>query len=179
MVSHPCFLVLLSTIAWLTLTAQGVAHPFHVSIAEAEWNQETAKLEVALRLKPMDLEQAVRQVSGERIRLEDSKRCDPLIERYLRERIRIDVQGKPAPLTWVGKEVSVKEAWVYFEIKLPDGPEGLRFTNQLLFDVQKDQVNTVNLRWKSHRKSLRFTREKPTVLVTPPQPAKKGTAKAS
>ena len=45
---------------FVSLTAAVVsAHPSHVAIAEAEWNQESKKMEVALRVRPEDLEEAL------------------------------------------------------------------------------------------------------------------------
>ena len=142
--------------------ATAAAHPFHASIAEAEWNAKSGRLEVSLRVTPNDLERAIRQRTKERVQLEDSKSADRLIQDYLREVMRVEGQGgRKHKLVWVGKEVSVKEAWLHFEIEMPHGPHGALISNRVLFDVQKEQINTINVRWKDQRKSLRFTRQKP------------------
>ncbi len=65
-----------------------VAHPFHASFAEVEWNAKTGKLEVALQFDPDDLEKAVRLHCGERINIDD-ERSAPLIAAYVREHFSI------------------------------------------------------------------------------------------
>jgi hypothetical protein len=148
------------------------AHPFHVTIAEAEFNAEAGTLEMAIRIyNPGDLEQALSLREGERVDLERTEQVDELILEYLRDHLVITpAEGEPAPLRWVGKEVSVKTTWLYAEAELPDGPEGASVTNTLLFEIEKDQVNTMVFGRASDRVSLRFTRDDPTHRFERPEP---------
>ncbi|MEW4566948.1 DUF6702 family protein [Tautonia sp. JC769] len=151
----------------------GAAHPFHVTIAEAEFNAEAGTLEMAIRIyNPGDLEQALGLREGERVDLERTEDVDEMILDYLRDRLVITpAGGKPAPLRWVGKEVSVKTTWLYVEAELPGGPEGASVTNTLLFEIEKDQVNTMVFGRASDRVSLRFTRDDPTHRLERPGPS--------
>lgn len=141
------------------------AHPFHTSIAETEWNAETKRLEVALRVSPEDLESALSKQSEEKVRLEDSEGVDELIVDYLHEHFILcqpksgDEEPKPLELKWTGKELSTKAAWLYFEIEAPDGVEGLEFTNRLLLDEGDSQINTVVLRDGKRKTTLRFDKK--------------------
>lgn len=144
--------------------ARFAPHPFHVTIAEADHDAESGNLEVALRIyNPGDLEEALGRRLGERVDLERTEDVDGAILAYLEDSIVVErPDGERAELAWVGKEVTVKTAWIYFEIPLPDGPEGATFTNTLLFEVEPDQVNTMVFGRGKDRASLRFTREDPT-----------------
>lgn len=155
------------------------AHPFHVSFAEAEWNAGTKSLEVALKLHPNDLEQALRRLTKRRIKLE-ANAAEAAIVKYLRNTFVVkDKKKRNAALTWVGSEISVKEAWLYFEFSLPDGLENISITNSVMSHVQ-GQKNTVFIRDGKRRTTLvfsehqvalpvKFTSSKPQTapLITP------------
>jgi len=155
-------------------TANAWAHPFHVSIAEAEWNDESGRLEVAMRLNPVDLEQTLRQRSGLPIDLDKSGRIEQLVEQYLRSSFFAkDREGQRCEIEWVGKETTIREAWIYFEVALPNGLDGVSFGNVFLFERMADQVNTVNFHSGNKRQSLRFTVEQPEQVLR--FPASEGT----
>ena len=112
-------LLLLDT---LTSPDPRAAHPFHVSLAEVEFNAESGKLEVALRVYPLDLEKALTLHAARRISIDDEPEVDALIAAYLKDRFRVTgADGKPASIEWVGRELSVKDAWLYFEMPLSGG----------------------------------------------------------
>lgn len=146
----------------LALAPLWPAHPSHVTIAQAEYNDETRSLEVALRIDPFDLEDVLSARAGERVSLDTTADVDRLIAEYLAVAFVVEPDGaRPVALEWVGKEVFVHTAWLYFEFPLPDGPEGVFVTNRLLFELQDDQVNTVNYRRGELLKSLRHTLARP------------------
>jgi Domain of unknown function (DUF6702) len=148
--------------AALLLSALAVpvrAHPFHGSIAEAEYRRDKQLLEVAMRVHPDDLEAVLSRRAGRRIDLEKAAEADDLARRYLMERFQVrSPAGHGAELNWVGKEVTAKWAWLYFEVPLPDGLSGCRVRNEILMDVVADQVNTMNFQVGERRETLRFTR---------------------
>lgn len=155
-------MALILTLAPGSIAAE--AHPFHVTIAEVEFNAEAGSLEMAIRIyNPGDLEQALGLREGERVDLEQTEKVDEMILDYLRDHLVITPpDGNPVALEWVGKEVSTKTTWLYVEAPLPDGPEGASFTNTLLFEIETDQVNTMVFGRARDRVSLRFTRDDPT-----------------
>lgn len=159
-------------IALATPAAVAAAHPFHVTIAEADYNEDSGKLEVALRVyNPGDLEEALGRRSGERVDLERTENVDDLIVAYLEDALIVErPDGESTDIEWVGKEVTVKTTWLYFEIPLPGGPEGATFTNTLLFEVEPDQANTIVFDRGDERASLRFTRDEPTQTFRRPEP---------
>lgn len=165
-------LTVLAMSAWLATSAvDAAAHPFHVSVAEAEWNAETRRLEVALRLAPEDLEAALSQRSDTKVRLEDSEQVDAMIVDYLNAHFSLrktneEEEPRPLALKWIGKEVSTKSAWLYFEIDAPDGVAGLELRNDLLVDHEETQINTVVLREGQRKLTLRFDKKHTAEIVT-------------
>jgi hypothetical protein len=172
----------------LVMTTTAAAHPFHASIAEAEFNAKTNKIEVAMRLHPVDLEAVLRQIEGKPVDLDKTKNIDQLIVSYLAANFRIIETGtafekaekveaatkskadrKALKLHWVGKEIARKWAWVYFEFDIPSRRENYVIANTVFFDRLDDQVNTVNFRDGERRWSKHFTIERTeTGLLAPP-----------
>lgn len=153
------------------------AHPFHVTLAEAELEAKTGHLEVAIRVKPEDLERALSALTKRKISLEKEAKVDALILNYLRGAIRfIGANKKPAKMSFVGKELSRKALWIYFEVDLGGQLEGVKVENRVFFKVLPDQLNTMNFKQGKKRCSLSFSRKFPsrTVrLVLPKTAAKK------
>ena len=113
-----------------------------------------------------DLEQALRWRTGERIDLERTEDVDTHILDYLRDSVEVlDADGEACPIHWVGKEVELFDAWVYFEIPVATGHLGCKLRNRLFFEMQDDQVNTVQFQIRErdgeipYRTTLRFSRE--------------------
>jgi len=150
---------------------EACAHPFHTSVAETEWNPDTKRLEVALRVSPEDLEAALSKQCEKKVRLEDSEGVDELIVDYLSEHFTLcqpksgDEKAEPLKLKWTGKELSTKAAWLYFEIEAPDGVEGLELTNRLLLDEGDSQINTVVLRDGKRKTTLRFDKKHTSEVI--------------
>lgn len=153
----------LLTAAFILLGAgAAAAHPFHVTIAEAELNPKTGMLEVALWINPTDLEQALAQRTGARVDIEKTPKVDKLIADLLREKIRIiKPDGKALSLQWVGKEVSLKATWLYFQFPCKQSLKGAKIKNALFLDTVPKQVNTINVKEGKRRGTVHCTRREP------------------
>lgn len=151
-------------------------HPFHVTMAEAEFNPESKKLEVSLRVyHPLDLEAALSKRAKKPVTLDGTTNVDDLIIEYLNESFTVErPDGTAAKLDYVGKEVTLKTAWLYFEVDLPEGPEGASFRDRLLFEVEDDQANTVVFRQGKRRASLVFNRDEDLRVFEWPEDRRQG-----
>lgn len=161
------------SIKWALLTASVIAvvlclpptavfaHPFHVTIAEAEWNEESKSLEVSLRVNPLDVERLLRQRWKRSVELtEGDKKAEQELHQYLEERLSIVVNGKRLKPKWVGMEVEVSRAWLYFEYPLAAAPGELAVEHRVFHELEKDQVNTLLLKVGDHKLTRHFTRHK-------------------
>lgn len=166
------------TLAW---------HPFHTSLAEAQWSPDGTKLQVALRLSPNDLEAALGKFKGRKVVLEKETQesRNAMIEEYLREVIYLSCSESAAKesdeavqknraerFKWVGSEDEVRYIWVYFELTRDkqDTDEGnaIWLTHRGFFEVEPTQINTVQLVKTEEPFALRLTRSRPTQKLPPP-----------
>lgn len=153
---------MLAAAAALTACGTGAAaHPHHVSTTELEHNVARKALQASIRVKAVDLEEALSRRAGARVDLDKTKDVDELITAYLRQTFVIVGGDTAPPLTFVGKEVTVKEAWLYVSFAVPEGIAGLTLRNRLFHEIVRDQVNTVLFREGDRERTMRFTRRTP------------------
>jgi hypothetical protein len=143
-----------------------------VTLAEAEYNVETARLEVALQVSPLDLQRALSLHLDRRVDLDREPELERFVVGYLRKVFTVfDAEGREAPVHWVGMQLDLRDAWLYFEVELPAGIEGAVISNRTFFELEERQVNTVNLRLPSpddsgtELRTLQFTRERASATV--------------
>lgn len=150
------------TVAWALAAHRAAAHPLHSSLAEADYHRATQRLEVAVRVFADDFEHALTTRAGKKISLEKTPAAeiDALTQRYLQAAFTLKTRAgtTPAPLTWIGRELkdATNELWLYFEISLPGGIEGVRLKHALLADMFSDQLNSVRVRDGPRKTTLLF-----------------------
>lgn len=153
-------LTILASLICCSAAIAGTPHPFHTSMAEVEYNPETKRLEVALKLYTVDAETALTRLNGKACDLDDEKQRDRLLEKYLVSRFATETakakvttktkrpksQKKTKPtagqLRYVGSEISGGDLWTYFELPVPPG-KSFKLRNDVLVDVQPKQLNVV------------------------------------
>ena len=162
-------------------------HPFHVSTAEVEYNAVSKRLEIGLKCQTMDLERALRLISGKKIDIENDPQVDEWITRYITNNFYLAAtapisQGKvfsqtnkslpnetvpvvpdapKMPIKLIGKEFETKWVWIYFELQPPPGDDPLVLVNRVLFDVNTGQINTCLIRQQGQRHALKSTASNP------------------
>lgn len=161
------------------------AHPFHVCIAQMEWNAESRFWEVSIRLHPQDLERAVSQSRGKPTSIEDpdfSKHAIPFLNKQfaivdaprsmaievLLEKIDSDQDVLArSELQWVGMEPERGWLWIHLEMipandsKSSDPSEHSSWlVHRIFLDTIDRQENSVRVIRGKDRYSLQFQRGK-------------------
>ena len=131
--------VAVTAMAVLLATNECQAHPFHVSIAEAEWNASSKTIEVALRVDAVDLELALRRRFRKPVDLDKTRDIEKLIAAWLQDTFVVrNADKKESKLDWVGCKITLKEAWLYFEFPAEAGWQGLTISNEVFFERLND-----------------------------------------
>ncbi len=155
------------------------AHSVHTSTAEAEYNEKTKKLEVSLTVFVSDLELALVRQSEREMKIEKTPAAefDVQIQAYLAKTFVVtDAARKVAKMAWVGREMEKASeksgdpaVVLFFEVEVPEGGKGARLQNTVFCDLFGDQINLLSLQTASHKIELRFTREKGSKRLVPPE----------
>ncbi len=151
----------LSLFACSFLATPASAHPIHTSTAEADYNRESQRLEVSLRVFADDFEAALGDLAGKKISLEKTPRpeLDALIRAYFIEHFIVKTRdGGLASQHLIGRELkdAANELWFYFEIALPAGVDGARIDYTVLRERFPDQLNSVRVRDGPRQATLVF-----------------------
>jgi hypothetical protein len=137
------------------------AHPIHTSLAEADYNRTSRKLEIALRVFADDLEAALGERTHTRISFLKTPPAEfvPALRAYLGERFVVRAaDGRTVPLEWIGHSLkdAANEIWLFFELTLPAGLDDATVHHAVLSERFSDQLNTVQLRDAGRRTTLVF-----------------------
>lgn len=156
------FLLTLLTSTWLL-------HPGHSTRAEIQWNDESQRIELAIRVDHADLEAALRKRLGRAIRIETltDEQAEQSIVPYLRDTLRIDGTKLSAQqLVWVGWERKRISSWIYAEL-IPAQPVAARLSLQIqtLLEVEPELNHVVTLRQGDQRESRVLTKDKPLIVI--------------
>lgn len=112
----------ITALALFVLSANvAFAHPNHIGITEIEWNHESKRFEVAMKLRIADLEDAVSLMNKKRWRLESADDQQVQLQKYLQKHVSVTFEGHDAcRLHWVGTELLLHDVWIYFEAESLD-----------------------------------------------------------
>ena len=139
------------------IVASSDLHDYYVSVTRVEHVKEQQSIQIISQIFIDDFENLIRQRYDETITLnidDESTMVDYYIERYLREKILIDVNGEATKFDFIGKEYKDDITFCYLEIT--DIPEVKTFTisNDVLFDLFEDQQNIVRTKINGKNKSF-------------------------
>ncbi len=176
--------------AWLLLwmSSLAVAHPFHISSAEFEYDAGSDRLQVSLKLQAVDVERALARLAGKPIKLEQAgvqqwlvsyldrhlyltsyvppqADVEPVLSDIARDPSRVELPPGAGPRSrvhWVGSELKGAWMWLYFELELPPTRDNLQLVNTVLFDTNSGQINTVSVRHAGQRVALKLTTQQPS-----------------
>ncbi|MEQ9376254.1 MAG: hypothetical protein RIG68_13795 [Imperialibacter sp.] len=140
-----------------------LAHPFHVSVCDVEFNDKTKSLEISQRIFLDDLEEALRKKSGwttlDVVNPSDKKRFDALMKEFVIENLSIEINNKPVKLSYLGHELESDAIWCYLEVTGVNNLTTIGVENSVLIDTFPDQVNLVHVKKESKIRSLKLYRD--------------------
>ena len=135
------------------------AHPVHATFAEAVWNPKTRSVEVALRVRGLDLETALAKACGSPVDLDKTENVDGMISEYLCKTFTVAMpDGSTLMPKWSTKDVGLRNTWLYFEFPLGESvlPTECQVTNTIFFDDLEGQQNVIEYREGLKKRILAF-----------------------
>lgn len=138
----------------------------HVTVTEINYSDKDKALQLTTRIFIDDLESAIRAIKKEEEMdlLEPGKgrTTDQLVKEYLNTHLKIKVDGKLWPLSYLGSEKEDLALVCYIELANVKKMKTLEVTNNVLLDLYDDQSNLVHVTYKAPVKSARLVHDKPT-----------------
>jgi hypothetical protein len=144
-------------------------HPLHVTVTEIELDEKDNRLEIMMRIFPDDLEQTLRKKLSQPeldILAPKNATTDQLLENYLKDNFKIQLDGKPQKTSYLGHEKEDDAFILYIEVSNVKKMSTIQVTNSVMTEVFDDQSNIVNVTVRGNVKSLRLTPDTSTDKLT-------------
>lgn len=152
----------------IPLLAFSGLHKYYISVTQIDYVEDKKTIQITSRIFIDDFERVLRERYDEDITLDDedeSKEIGLYIERYLRQKIKILVNGNVVELVYVGKEYDADIMKCYLEIEGISSIKSFEISNKLLFDVFEGQQNIVKTKINSKQKSFILYPQKDTAVL--------------
>ena len=136
-------------------------HPFHVSVCEVYHNEDNRSIEISMKIFIDDLELSIQNAGERSFKLLD---IDPKlvekapIEKYLKDKFRIKINGKSTSLSFLGFELDSDAMLCYLEAKKIKKIQNIEINNSIITEVYDDQVNLTHFQYKGEMKSLKASK---------------------
>ncbi len=149
----------------LPLLAFTTAHKFYLSVTNVYYAEEEDALQITTRIFIDDLEEVMQERYGIKPGLateeEVASIADRYIEKYLRTKFLVALDGAPAKFVFLGKRYDTDVVICYLELKKVnfDSLASITVQNEVLTDLFPEQKNIVHFKWKENKKSFLLTKE--------------------
>lgn len=134
-----------------------LGHTYHTSLTRLDHNSQKGLLEITIRVFIHDLVAVLEKTSQRRIDLESTKGIDQILTRYIEQNFELkDKKNISQKLKWVGKELDVDVAFLYFEVDMNESLEGYSLKNSIFFESFPQQTNLLVSRSEKKKCDLVF-----------------------
>ncbi|WP_239020893.1 DUF6702 family protein [Pontibacter arcticus] len=146
-----------------------VAHDYHASITDVKYNGRTQSLEVAVRVFTDDLENALSQRTKSKVVYQaNSEKTNLYLANYLQANLAFELtKGKPLKYKFVGSEEEADAVWIYLEVPVQQAQLAQLYVKNAIFtEIFGDQMNIVNVNYKSKTESVMLQRGEETRKIS-------------
>ncbi|MEJ8844862.1 DUF6702 family protein [Lacibacter sp. H375] len=135
-------------------------HPYYMSVTEFEYKPAEKEVQVACKIFTDDLEETLKKEYKRKVDIlnaSSKKENEQLLNRYLQQHLRLQLDGKTAALQMIGFEQEGEAVWIYLVASNTAAFKSAIVFNDLLYSYREDQLNIIHFKNKGERKSHRFT----------------------
>ena len=143
----------------MPLFAFATAHKFYLSVTHVNYSEKDGAIQITSRIFIDDFENVLQERYGfdaELATKNESEEADAYIEKYFRTKFAVEINGKNASYTFIGKKYDVDVMICYIEIPKVDlaTTTSIQITNEILTDLYDEQQNIVHFKIDGKKKSF-------------------------
>lgn len=143
----------------LVLMSFAMAHKFYLSVTNVVYSEKDRAFQLTSRLFIDDLEQVLEERYGVEAHLatdEEAKISDTYIEKYLRTKFVVEINGETVQYAFLGREYQDDVVICYMELADINFADLKTMTvqNEILTDLFDEQQNVVHFKWMGQKKSF-------------------------
>ncbi len=133
-------------------------HPFYVSVTEIEYSSKTKEVGISVKVFPDDLEETLRKFNGIKYDVVqgDKKMIGPVLDKYIKQHMRILLNGTAKSYQWMGYEIDKESVWMYFSITNQPGVRSIEVQSDLMYAYKQEQTNIIHIQLDEKRASFRL-----------------------
>lgn len=132
-------------------------HEEYYSLTNIQYKEKEKSLQITMRLFVDDLENALKKNYGKNFELNtdrEIKEANSFIEKYIKTKFQISIEGKMLNYVFIGKEYEKDSIYIYLEIKNLAIFKTMQIQNATLIDTFPTQENIVKIKAFGIYKSL-------------------------
>ncbi|MBL7471691.1 DUF6702 family protein [Robertkochia sediminum] len=143
----------------LPLLSAGILHKYYVSVTDINYNAESRSIQIIARYFTDDLDLLLSERYGIKAGLmtdEESAQADFFIEKYLKTKFRIYLDGELQTFEFLGKEYDSDLTKCYLEIKSidPGSYSSIRVENEVMTELFEEQKHITHIKFPEGKKSF-------------------------
>lgn len=146
----------------ITLFVLLAIHPFHVSVTDIVFKEDTETLEITHRFFIDDMEETLDKkysVAVDILKESGSNRLDSVLNVFIKNHFKLFVDDEFIAYDYLGHETDGDAIWLYCEVKEYDDEGELTVFNNSLIDIFPKQTNLVHFTLNDHVTSIRLYKE--------------------
>jgi hypothetical protein len=154
-------------LAPLLLVVLSFKHPFYVSVTEVEYSSKTKEVGISVKVFPDDLEESLRKFNGNKYDVVqgDKKIIGPVLDKYIKQHMRILLNGTAKSYQWMGYEIDKESVWMYFSITNQPGVRSIQVQSDLMYTYKQEQTNIIHIKLDDKRESFRLMAPEMTAIL--------------
>lgn len=135
------------------------AHPFFMSVTEAEYHAKDKTIGISVKLFNDDLESTLKRSSGQNVDIlqGDKSTNTKYIQQYFSKHFSISSSNKNIPYSILGYEKENDVVYVFLEVVNVPPIRQIQINTDLLYDQDKSQINLIHFRQNGKRESQKLS----------------------
>lgn len=143
-----------------------ITHKFYVSLLNMKYDEKSKTFQLSFSIFIEDLEKTLEKQTGEKINLDEvTDNNEALVFNYVNDHFSTKVDGNQLNLISIGYEIEGEKIWVYVESLQTEIPDSLEIVNSILFELYREQQNTIKIKIGENDYSALITIKNPVALI--------------